>query len=321
MSKRSNPLLPPILQSFKIKRTKNGAIPPNWLLIVLKLLDYFRTSEAGLSEDDIYTYDYTLKKSRASAIPKLLEKYGLPKVRLSSEGVTVRGAPGLRIFRAVNGGAVLGTDKVRREDLILEAVELIRKEILKGLGQQPIKLPAHCFNHSGNFVRALLESTKNRSQGQVEQALVGAKLQLRFPNEVIRVIGAFAGDRQTGREADHEVKNLRVIVSVSPKPQHFRAAESLAKVGREVCLVVGEKSYNAARKQMTVDSTATITVATVADYVTANMKEIAQGANLTAAEMCLRLVAEYNKHVAKKHDSSLQVLLPDSPTSQSSLFR
>ena len=37
------------------------------------------------------------------------------------------------------------------------------------------------FEQTGTFVESLLKAVENRSNGRVEQALVGAKLQLRFP--------------------------------------------------------------------------------------------------------------------------------------------
>ena len=50
----------PIRESFVIKRRKKDAlIPRNWLLIVLCILDMIAESDASLSEDDVYTYDYT----------------------------------------------------------------------------------------------------------------------------------------------------------------------------------------------------------------------------------------------------------------------
>ena len=61
----------PICESFVIKRRKKDAlIPRNWLLIVLCILDMIAESDASLSEDDVYTYDYTLKKSRAKRFPR-----------------------------------------------------------------------------------------------------------------------------------------------------------------------------------------------------------------------------------------------------------
>src|SRR5689334_5106095 len=85
-----NPLLGPIRDSFLVKRNKKtGLVPRNWLLVVLCIVDLIAESEAGLEDDAIYTYDYTLKGSRAAAIPKLLGKYGLPiNLGMSGEGVT-----------------------------------------------------------------------------------------------------------------------------------------------------------------------------------------------------------------------------------------
>ena len=134
--------------------------------------------------------------------------------------------------------------------LIHEAVELVREEIMRVVGQKPVELPSHVFGQSGAFVTALLKAVENRSNGRVEQALVGAKLQLRFPIIPIPNNPGFAGDRQTGQDCDFEAEGIRVIVSVSPKDQHFESATSLADEGKQVFLVVGEKALSAASKRI-----------------------------------------------------------------------
>src|ERR1051326_3009277 len=74
-----NPLLAPIIDSFGIKRAKKTSIvPPNSLLAMLLILDRIHDSDAPLYEDDLYTYDYTLKDSRGAAIKALLRKHGFP---------------------------------------------------------------------------------------------------------------------------------------------------------------------------------------------------------------------------------------------------
>jgi hypothetical protein len=309
-----NPLLAPLRKSFDIKRdAQTGLVPRNWLLITLKIIDLLRDRDRAIQEDEIYSYDFTLKNSRAASIPKLLLKYGLPtNLGLSKEGVTVRGAPGYRMFREIEGGAVLLNHPVaKREAWILEAVEAIREEIMKVVGQKPVHLPSNVFEHTGKFIPALLEAVLNRSNGRVEQALVGSKLQLRFPETNVPINSGYSPDRQTGRECDYEVGQLRVVVSVSPGQGHFASAQRLADEGREVYLVVSEKAFSNAKKRIKDDGyEGPVTVASVADYVTSNMKEIGHQLQIGAREMCLKLVAEYNRRIAQDRDHSLQVVLP-----------
>jgi hypothetical protein len=309
-----NPLLRPIRDSFQVKRShRTGLIPRNWLLILLRILDLLRDRAQPLDEDEIYTYDFTLKHSRAAAIPALLGKYGMPiHIGLSKEGVTVRGAPGYRVFRAIGGGtAIMNRKPAEREALILEAVELIREELLKIVGQKPVSLPESVFQHTAKFVPALLEAVANRSNGRVEQAIVGAKLQLRFPDTDVPLNAGYAPDRQTGREADFEVGQIRVLVSVTPSPEHFKSAESLADEGRQVFLVVSKKAFPAAQRRIKNDGyEGIVTVADVSSYVTNNMKEVGHDLHIDAHEACMKLVAEYNRRIASDLDHSLQVVLP-----------
>ena len=41
-----------------------GVVPKSWLLVLLCILDRVRDSETPLLDDDLYSYDYTLKGSR-----------------------------------------------------------------------------------------------------------------------------------------------------------------------------------------------------------------------------------------------------------------
>ncbi|MEN6449189.1 MAG: DUF4928 family protein [Thermoguttaceae bacterium] len=270
-------------------------------------------ADGAVSEDDAYTYDYTLKGSRASAIPKLLAKYSFPlKIGLGREGITTRGAPGLRLFRAIRGGGVIAhRPKAERALLLNEAVELVRLEMLRVVGQAPVEIPSHCFDDIGTFVQSLLDAVQNRSNGRVEQALVGAKLQLRFPDSIIPNNPSFAADRQTRRDCDFEVDDIRVIVSVAPKDQHFESAVSLVQAGRTVYFIVAEKHCDTAKKRLRrMSPTKTVVVHDVNQYVTSNMGEIARDRKLSPRQMCMLLVAEYNRRIAADNDPSLQVVEP-----------
>ncbi|MBN1911439.1 MAG: DUF4928 family protein [Pirellulales bacterium] len=310
-----NPLIEAIQKSFVVKRRKkDDTIPRSWLLVVLCLLDMIGDSDHVLSEDEVYTYDYTLKRSRAAAIPKLLEKHSFPlKLGMGAEGITTRGAPGLRLFREIEGGGVIaGHAKDERLSLVSQAIGFVRDEMLKTVGQGPVQIPSHCFDRPRSFVESLLEAVANRSNGRVEQALVGAKLALRFPKATVPHNPGFAGDRQTGRDCDFEVDDLRVIVSVSPKKQHYESAAILADQGRTVHLVVAKKSLDAAsRKLGRARHKGDIIVHEVEHYVTSNMSEIATDRKITSREMCLILATEYNQRIRADNDESLQVTMPD----------
>ncbi len=307
-----NPLIGPIRSALEAKRNSMGVVPKSWLLVLLCILDRVRDSETPLLDDDLYSYDYTLKGSRASAIPRIEEKYKLPRLGLGREGITTRGAPGLRLFHAIEGGRVI-MDRPREErvKLIDEAVELVRAEVLKMLSQVPVELPSHQFEQAGTFAAALLDATKNLSHGRVEQALVGAKLQLRFPHDDVPLNPVYAADRQTGRECDYEVGNIRVIVSVTPKDQHFESAGLLANEGRQVYLIVTDESVKRAKATIRKAGYAgKVLVLTVEDYVASNVTELSKDLKVSGREMCIKLATEYNRRAGVEGDRSLQVVLP-----------
>ena len=173
-----------------------------------------------------------------------------------------------------------------------------------------MELKPHEFDACDVFVEALLTATENRSHGRVEQALVGAKLQIRYPNENVAIQAAFAGDAQTNRESDFAIGELRVVVSVTPKDSHYKSAISLARDRRRVTLVVSDKSVNSARNRIRDAKISGIQVRTVTEYVAGNMDEIAQERKISSHEMCMELLSEYNKRIIRDNDPSLQVVPP-----------
>jgi hypothetical protein len=187
----SNPLLPPLQEALDKKRHRGtGLVHRSWLLVLLTILDHVQKAGAELSEDDIYTYDYTLQGSRG-ATARLVAKHSFPDLGMKKEGVTTRGAPGLRFFKAVQGGAILKElDNGLQERFLKEAIDLLRTEARKVEEQPYLELPYSAFENAGTFLRALLDAAKKRSQGRVEQAVVEAKLQLRFQiSQRLRPIG------------------------------------------------------------------------------------------------------------------------------------
>ncbi len=305
-----NPLLPALRKAIQLGSQKTGKSTTNWLLALLVVLDRVRGTAKKLDDNALYTYHYSLKDSRGGAIRKLVERYAMPKLKISDEGITIRGAPGLRFFWEIEGVLDWGAIE-KRKALCDEAIEEIRKELMAIAGQEPVKLPAIAFNEAGTFVPALLEAVHNRSQGRLEQALVGAKLHLRFPNEEVEMHRGFAGDKQTNRDTDFHVGNLRVSVSVAPKNHHFVDAKQSAEQGNEVILVVSEKAFDSARKRVKQDgAVGRIRVVTVAEYVAGNMAEMSADLRVSSHEMCMRLVSEYNRRIMLENDDSLQVVLP-----------
>ena len=157
---------------------------------------------------------------------------------MGKEGVTVRGAPGLRMFRAMKGGAVImDRPKEERQLLIHEAVELVREEIMRVVGQKPVELPSHVFGQSGAFVTALLKAVENRSHGRVEQALVGAKFSCVFRLSQYRTIPV---SLETGRRDEIAILRRGIRVSQRFAKGPTFVGTSLADEGRNRVRFAGE---------------------------------------------------------------------------------
>lgn len=142
------------------------------------------------------------------------------------------------------------------------------------------------------------------------QHLVGAKLQLRFPNVQIENRSFTSADDQLGRQGDFFVGETALHVTVAPTAGHYERCERNIREGFRVYLLVPENRRAGAMDWVQSASPGRVTVESIESFVAQNLDEIS-GFSPSKATHLRNLIEMYNMRVrAVETDASLQIDLP-----------
>jgi hypothetical protein len=144
----------------------------------------------------------------------------------------------------------------------------------------------------------IVENAKQRSGGIVEQHLVGAKLERRFPQIQVSNHPAHAGDRQTAREGDFTISNIIYHVTANPSRNVIEKCAANIRVGKYPMLLVPEDQVTKAKaiaQDEGVDQE--MTVLSIEDFVALNIIEIAIGENKEFFVILQEIVEVYNRRL------------------------
>lgn len=142
-----------------------------------------------------------------SAVHAVLSRYGETRPFLKEGGRTNRGAPGdtklmIEFLRSLR---IAETDRRGQDRLIGQFQGILVDKIKAYHDRQRLKISIDPNKTTWSIVHDILEQAKAcRKDGPVAQYLVGAKLQLRFPEINVSNDRYCAGDAQTDRLGDFQ---------------------------------------------------------------------------------------------------------------------
>ncbi len=180
------------------------------------VIDYLSTQ--GLFEEaDLFSPNGQISRGRGNGLIAVLAKYGENRVFLK-DGVTTRSTLKFRnLADELNWGKDLSDWSAPDRD---EATKLIMGPVLAKINlhflREKLKMKPDKDESPVEWIKKLLQDSSERSQGRVEQHLVGAKLQKRLPNATIGIDAAFAGDVQTSRPGDFVIGKIVFHVTAAP---------------------------------------------------------------------------------------------------------
>ncbi len=145
------------------------------------------------------------------------------------------------------------------------------------------------------------------------QHLVGAKLELRFPNLDIGRDKANAADQQTNRQGDFQLGSTAFHVTVSPMQKLVaRAQENIREGYRPVMLVPYEKVQFATGLFESEGLDSRVGVQSIESFVGTNIEEMGEFSSSSIRECIARLVRRYNERIYYcETDKSLMVEEPE----------
>jgi hypothetical protein len=165
-------------------------------------------------------------------------------------------------------------------------------------------------------VANLLEAGRERggnTAGAIAQHLVGAKLQIRFPNEKINVESYTTADVQTGRAGDYQVGDTAIHVTMAPGVKVFeeRCAHNLKHGFRPRVLVPESAVAAAIQIARLANLHQQVAVQSIEDFVGTNIEEVAGFAQAEIKAQLRKLLELYNERIdVAEADKSLKIEIP-----------
>ena len=163
--------------------------------------------------------------------------------------------------------------------------------------------------------QVLRKAAKAGKAGPVAQHLVGAKLQLRFPDIAVANNPASAADQQTGRAGDFEIEDTAFHVTVAPTRDNlFEKVKENIRQGIRVYVLVPDGKVMTARgyaEEQLLDQASQIAVCAIESFVAHNIDELSTFSKGRLLQGFKALLEAYNQRVeAVETDKSLLIEIP-----------
>ncbi|HBM2987479.1 TPA: DUF4928 family protein [Klebsiella aerogenes] len=304
---------------YEEQRSKTGKINTNVMNAGLIVSHMVRD---GLPIDDERLYSEGKSQVRGlsgSTIEKILGENGENRYFTSEGGRTSRGTVHLAasyrdVLNELNPSLAHTREQLSCISAGLEAffTTCVR---LDYFDKQRISVDIEPSKPVSTIVSEILGAAAERSDkptGVVLQHLVGAKLQLRFPNEDIGCDRANTADLQTDREGDFQIGNTAFHVTTAPMEKLInRCVKNKSEGYRPVILTLESKVQAAKQMAENVSMIDLISVQSAENFIGTNIEEIAVYDGDKIRESIARLIRTYNERIQKiESDKSLMIEEP-----------
>lgn len=303
---------------YESKRGSNGAINTNVMnagLIVSQMV-----SEGLPIEDNRLFSD---KKSQVrglsgSSIAKILESHGETRLFTREGGRTSRGTVILATSFRDTLNAINPSESPYQDysEISFTLEEYFTNCVrLDYFDKQRISVDLQPSKPVSVIIEDILRAASERSDkptGAVLQHLVGAKLQLRFPEEEIGLDQANAADMQTDREGDFQVGTTAFHVTVAPMEKLINRCNENKKAGyRPVILTLDRKVQAAKQMAENAGISEDISVQSAEVFIGNNIEEIAIYDGDKIRQGIASLIEAYNHRISSVEvDKSLMIEEP-----------
>ncbi len=255
-----------------------------------------------------------IRGASGAAVTKLLEEFGEKRRFLSEGGRTNRGAPGDigKMLRALQSAGLDVLNMEERNEILKSLQGFLVDKVREYHGRQRLKVvydPNKSTWHSIYDLLALARQTGK--EGPVAQYLVGAKLQLRFPNIQVDNKSYSTADDQLDRPGDFCVGDTVFHVTVSPMPGVYEKCRRNLEVGFRVYLLVSDRNLIGAKQNAENMIPGKITVESIESFIGQNIEEVSSFSKEELVTSFRKLLETYNSRVdAVENDKSFLVEIP-----------
>ncbi len=300
-------------KSLKIVKANNG--PANGsiatALVVLNRLkeDYNLDFSAHVADGGMQ-----IKGASGAAVATILKAFGEERPFAKEGGRTNRGGPSevKSLLEMLKKQKLESENETNRNTLLKAMMAFLVERVQDFHNRQKIKLTFNSALSTWHIVHNLLgEAIAEGKAGYVAQHLVGAKLQLRFPNMKVSNEGGSTADMQTQRSGDFLIGHTAFHVTVAPMQPVFDKCKHNISQGLKPFLLVPDNKLQGARQIADQLSEQQIAVESIESFISQNINEISNFDKEKLTISFKDLVAIYNRRVDEiETDKSLMIDLP-----------
>lgn len=245
-------------------------------------------------------------------VKKILARFGETRKFLSEGGRTSRGGPRavekmLDLFKELIPNNL---DENSRNEILDRIQSFLVERVREFFERKKVKLAFDSKLSTWQIFHNLIKAASKKA-GYVVQHLVGAKLELRFPDIPISNEAGSTADVQTKRGGDFTVGNTVFHVTMDAKPQLFDKCLENISEGLKVYLIVPDSILAGTRQLANQYCNGQIAVESLESFLSQNIEEISVFKSDHLKRSLVHLVNIYNMRVMNAEvDMSLMIELP-----------
>ena len=249
-----------------------------------------------------------------TAVSRILGEFGETRRFLREGGRTNRGALGAvaKLLDSLSAADLDSLDPNVRNSILVRLQQELVEKVREFHSRQRLSIVYDPAMSTRQSIAVLLDVARDQGrEGPVAQYLVGAKLQVRYPDLMIRNETFSTADTQLGESGDFTVGDTAFHVTVAPMGAIFDKCRANLDQGLRAYLLVPERVLLGARQNADGLVAGRVGVESVESFVAQNVDELAgfsiQGAQLEFG----KLLSTYNMRVdAIEFDKSMLVEIP-----------
>ena len=304
---------------YEAQRNEKGGVNTNVMTSGIAVAELLRTTFPLTAESVKSKKEGQVKGLSGKFIKQVLEKHGETRKFTVEGGRTSRGTLGLATNFALLVSAALepfALDNECRKAVadVLEThfVHCIQQDYFN---KRRLDVAIDFRKPVSGVVADILNAAKSRpdqATGAVAQHLVGAKLELRFPDKEIGRDRANAADQQTDRQGDFQLGTTAFHVTMAPSVKLAdRARQNLSHGFRPVVLVPEEKVSFARGLFESEIMDDRVGVQGIETFVGTNIEEMGLFEADAIKKGIVLLIRRYNERISTcERDQSLRIKEP-----------
>lgn len=255
-----------------------------------------------------------IKGASGAAVARILERFGETRPFSKEGGRTNRGGPGdiRKMLEALDESKITDVALEERIKILERLQSFLVEKVREYHNRQRLSFVFDPTKTTRQLVSdILLVAKETGKEGPVAQYLVGAKLQLRFPNEKISNESYSTADDQLGRPGDFFVGNTAFHVTVAPMPPVYDKCIKNLEEGYRAFLLVPDRQLSGARYEAENRARGKIAVESIESFVGQNIEELSTFNGKQLTKGFRKLIDTYNLRVDQAElDKSLLIDVP-----------